>query len=150
MITFVQPLLNVCKLKHMVKHMYIFTFMVLECTCASKYWLKWFIGETLRPCEYLVLYFVLMYSISHWQPCECYTHPLWNSAPAGVLLGILVGLCHSVPQILTLRKNVIFHICFETGPLKSIPVFGQALVVQKLDSAIHRIKSRETIALSAG
>ena len=33
----------------MVEHMYIFTFMVLECTCAEKYRLKWFIGETLRP-----------------------------------------------------------------------------------------------------
>ena len=42
----------------------------------------------------------------------------------------LVGVCRPVLQILSLNfrpKNVIFHTCFQTRSLKSIPIFGSGL-----------------------
>ena len=41
----------------------------------------------------------------------------------------LVGLCHPVVQILTYfrPKIVIFHTCFQTSPLKSMPIFRPGL-----------------------
>ena len=50
----------------------------------------------------------------------------------GHSLEFLVTVCCLVFQILTLfhSKNVIFHTCFQTSSLKSIPVFRLGLRVQ--------------------
>ena len=50
----------------------------------------------------------------------------------GHSLEFLVRVCCLVFQILTLfhSKNVIFHTCFQTSSLKSIPVFRLGLRVQ--------------------
>ena len=50
----------------------------------------------------------------------------------------LVGACRPVLQILTRfqTKKVIFHTCFQTGPLKSIPVFRPGLSAETILSLL--------------
>ena len=50
--------------------------------------------------------------------------------PGEVLLGILGGGVppgSSNPDIISDQKLVIFHVCFQTRPLKSIPAFRPGL-----------------------
>ena len=57
-----------------------------------------------------------------WQACT------QGGGGGGYSWEFLVGLCHPVVQILTLfSKIVIFHTCFQTSPLKSIPIFRPGL-----------------------
>ena len=66
-----------------------------------------------------------------------------KSAPGGYTWEFVVGQCRHVLQCLTLfhTKNVIFHIRFQTPPLKSIPILRPGLY--EIMSSLLRLEQQQ-------
>ena len=79
--------------------------------------------------KYFLKYMYIYHLCQDKRKLKLFTKATPSVSRGGYFWEFLVGVCHPVLQILTLfqTKNCHFHTCFQTRPLKSIPVFRPGL-----------------------